>query len=73
MPNCENILRIASKKLIFLGGIYAKVYCCYISRPSLKIALGSTKTFHDLTNAFPASVPIKLTMAFRSDTSIFAT
>ena len=45
----------------------------YTSCPIVKIALGSTYTLQDLTKSLPASVPRKLTIAFKSDTSILAT
>ena len=45
---------------------------CYTSRPIVKIAVGSIYTLQDLTNSLPASVPRKLTIASKSDTSILA-
>lgn len=39
----------------------------------MKIAVGSIKMLQDLTNSFPSSVPRKLTIASKSDTSILAT
>jgi len=45
----------------------------YTSWPIVKIAVGSIYTLQDLTNACPASVPRKPSIASKSDTSILAT
>ncbi len=45
----------------------------YTSCPMVKIAVGSTYTLQELTNSLPASVPRKLTIASKSETSILAT
>jgi hypothetical protein len=45
----------------------------YISCPTVKIAVGSIYTLQDPTKSLPASVPRKLNIASKSDTSILAT
>ena len=65
-----NILVISRKKK---GDDLEVCYDGYTSCPIVKIALGSTYTLQDLTKSLPASVPRKLTIAFKSDTSILAT